>query len=126
MLWQQKFKQMWLKEGDRNTGFFHRSTIQNWQKNRITHLKSQTGRIVEKQSELEQHLVQLYSNLLHETDEDQGGDIVEITSQIPKLVTLEHNILLMRIIEREEVEETILQMEKGKAPRLDGFIIDFF
>ena len=75
---------------------------------------------------MEQHLVQLYSNLLHETDEDQGGDIVEITSQIPKLVTLEHNILLMRIIEREEVEETILQMEKGKAPRLDGFIIDFF
>ena len=37
-----------------------------------------------------------------------------------------HNTMLMRIIEREEVEEAILQMEKGKDPGLDGFTIDFF
>ena len=34
--------------------------------------------------------------------------------------------MLMRTIEREEVEEVVLQMEKGKAPGPDGFTIDFF
>ena len=32
----------------------------------------------------------------------------------------------MRVIEREEVEEAVLQMEKGKAPSPDGFTINFF
>ena len=39
------------------------------------------------------------------------------------MVTPEHN---MRTIECEEVEEAVLQMEKGKAPGLDGFTIDSF
>ena len=85
-----------------------------------------TGRIVEKQNELEQHLVQFYSKLLHERKEDRGGDITTIIRYIPKLVTLEHNIMLMRRIEQIEVEEAFFQREKGKAPGPDGFIIDFF
>lgn len=84
------------------------------------------GQIVEKQNELEQHLVQFYLELLHETEEDRGGDIVAITRHIPKLVTLEYNIMLMRQIEKTEVEEAIFQMEKGKAPGPDGFTIHFF
>ena len=34
--------------------------------------------------------------------------------------------MLMRTIAREEVEEAVLQMEKGKALEPDGFTIDFF
>lgn len=75
---------------------------------------------------MEQQQVQFYSELLHETEEDWGGDIVEITRHIPKLVTPEHNIMLMRCIEHDEVEEVVLRMEKGKAPGPDGFTIDFF
>lgn len=41
---------------------------------------------------------------------------IAITQNIPKLVTPEHNTMLMRPIEREEVEEVVFQMEKGKAP----------
>ena len=81
---------------------------------------------MEKQSELEQQLVQFYSELLKETDDEQGRDIAEFTRHIPKMVMLEHNVMLIRTIAREEVEEAILQMEKGKAPGPDGFTIDFF
>ena len=90
------------------------------------HLKMPMGRIVEKQNELEQHLVQFYLELLHETKADRGEDITTITRHIPKLVTPEHNIMLMRRIEHTKVEEAIFQMEKGKAPGPNNFTIDFF
>jgi hypothetical protein len=52
--------------------------------------------------------------------------IAKITRNIPKLVTPKHNVMLMRPIEHEEVEEAVLQMEKGKALGPDGFTVDFF
>ena len=84
------------------------------------------SQVTEKQSNLEQHLVQFYSELLNKIDEDHGRDTAEITKNIPKLVTPEHNAMLMRTIEQEEVEEAIFQMEQGNAPGLDGFTIHFF
>lgn len=86
----------------------------------------QIGWAIEKQNEFQQQLVQFYSELLHETKEDRGGDIVKITRHIPKLVTPEHNIMLMRCIERAELEEAVFRMEKGKFLASDGFTIDFF
>ena len=75
---------------------------------------------------MEQHLIQFYLELLHEYGEERGRDITEITRNISKLVMLEHNVMLMRTIEHKEVEEVVLQMEKRKAPRPDGFIVNFF
>ena len=46
MLWQQKSRQLWLKEGNKNSGFFHKYTIHNRQQNRITRLKTPSGNIV--------------------------------------------------------------------------------
>lgn len=126
ILWRQKSRQMLLKEGDRNTRFFHKETIANRQQNRISKLKTATGQIVERQENIEGNLVQFYSDPLQEMEETQEEDIKAITRHIPSLVTQEHNIMLKRKIEHMEVEEAVFQMEKGKAPGLDGFTIDFF
>ena len=42
-LWQQKSRVQWLKEGEKNTIFFHRSTIQRRHINRITKLEDAQG-----------------------------------------------------------------------------------
>ena len=54
ILWRKKSRKLWLKEGDQNTSFFHKSTVQHRQKNRINHLKTPTGQVVEKQIDIEQ------------------------------------------------------------------------
>jgi len=59
-------------------------------------------------------------------DDERGRDIAEIIRHIPKMVTLEHNVMLMRTIAREEVDEAVFQMEKGKSLEPNGFTIDFF
>ena len=41
--WKQKSRIKWLKEGERNTKFFHRSTIQRRIHNNITHIHNQQG-----------------------------------------------------------------------------------
>ena len=60
---------MWLKEGDRNTRFFHKETMANRQQNRISRLKTASGQIVERQEDIEGNLVQFYSDLLQEMEE---------------------------------------------------------
>ena len=70
-------------------------------------MKSSVGQVLEKQSDIEQELVQFYIELLNETEEDRTWDTTTITRNIPKLVTHEHNTMLMRPIKCEEVEEAV-------------------
>ena len=49
-LWKQKSRKLWLREGDRNTSFFHKSIVQHRQQNHINHFKSTDGTILEDQS----------------------------------------------------------------------------
>ena len=81
---------------------------------------------MENQQDMEQELVNYYSDLLSELKGEGARDTLHITQTIPRLVTFEHNAILMRPIEREKVEEAVMQMERGKAPGPDNFIVDFF
>ena len=45
---------------------------------------------------------------------------------IPKVITEEHNFMLMKPIEMEEVEAYAKQMVDDKAPRPNGFTTKFF
>ena len=89
-------------------------------------MKFLEGQSLETQCDIEQELVNLYTDLLSETDEERVRDTITITRNILKLVTPEHSAMLMNPIEWEEVDKEVFQMEKGNALALDGFTIDFF
>ncbi len=54
------------------------------------------------------------------------SDINKITQNIPKIITEEHNSLLIKPISMQEVEEAVQNMKEGKAPGPDGFTANFF
>ena len=57
ILWKQKSRIRWLKEGEKNTKFFHRSTIQRRMNNNITFIKNTEGEKVEEHEQIEQVLL---------------------------------------------------------------------
>lgn len=81
---------------------------------------------METQEDLECSLNQFFSGLLHETEEDKGLDIDKIKINIPCLVSVENNMMLMHRIEMDEVEEEVKHMERGRTPGSDGFTTNFF
>ena len=66
--WRQKSRETWLKEGDRNTGFFQRSANAHRRRNYITSI-SINGRKLEKEAEIKEGLVVAFQNLFSA----QGG-----------------------------------------------------
>jgi hypothetical protein len=116
ILWRQKSRIQWLKEGDRNTKFFHRSTIQRRHTNHITQLISDNGKIIHSHEDLEEELVAYYQNLLTEPQKDRSQAITRVTQHIPTLIMEEKNVTLLRPITLEEVDQALQDTPKGKAP----------
>eukprot|EP00253_Pinus_taeda_P008746 PITA_08746 len=126
ILWRQKSRIKWLREGERNTKFFHQAMIKHRQGNRILSIKDKNGERVVEQNEIEQVLMDYHKDILTETQVDRTRAIQEICSAIPSLVTEDQNKALMRAVTLEELEEVVKAMKKGTAPGPDGFTVDFY
>ena len=55
ILWKQKSREIWLKEGDRNTKFFHLSTIIRRRRNNIDAIKSEEGHWIMSSNQIRHH-----------------------------------------------------------------------
>eukprot|EP00253_Pinus_taeda_P018598 PITA_18598 len=126
IMWRQKSRINWLREGERNTKFFHQAMIQNRQRNQIFSIKTAEGERVVEQEGIERVLVDYHKGIFTETQEARGEAIDHICKEIPKLITTEQNKALMHAATMEEVEEVVMNMKKGKAPRPDGFTVEFY
>jgi hypothetical protein len=63
--------------------------------------------------------------MLFEQDVNRRETMNCIKRVISNLVSMAHNHRLMRKMTMEEVEQTILEMPKGKVLGPDGFMTDF-
>ena len=61
--WRQKFEETWLKEGDKNTGFFHRMATTHRRRNYFKSI-SINGRKLETEANIKEGLVEAFQNLL--------------------------------------------------------------
>ena len=126
IFWRQKSRVQWIKEGERNTKFFHKSTVDHRSHNMISKLKDALGKQLSTHKEIESALVQHFQSIAEEPLIDRSQFIKNFTKYIPKLVTREDNYNLNRPVTEEEVNEVIKEMQNGKALGLDGFNVDFF
>eukprot|EP00253_Pinus_taeda_P029178 PITA_29178 len=81
---------------------------------------------VETREEIESALLNYFKQMHREPNVDRSQAIEKITRNIPKLISEEHNQLLLKPVDLQEVELAAQQLKAGKAPGPDGFTSNFF
>jgi len=106
----------WLKEGERNTKFFHTTTIARRTHNKILKISDRDGIERESHKEIENTLVNHFQGIAQEPNLDKIESIQRITQHIPRLVTEEKNININKPIKGGN-QQSGLGDSQWKGPR---------
>jgi len=71
ILWWKKYRIRWLKEGERNTKLFHRTTIERRSHNKILKIRDQDGIERESHQDIENTLVKHFQGIAKEPNRDR-------------------------------------------------------
>ncbi|XP_062010699.1 uncharacterized protein LOC133727086 [Rosa rugosa] len=123
--WKQRSKVQWLKEGDRNTGFFHRKAANRKRKNLIPGLYDEDGTWCEDDAGMERIVSSYFTKMFTASELDFEAMDTTI-SAIQPCVSHEMNEELCRQYTREEIKCALFQMYPTKSPGPDGMPPLFF
>ena len=102
-----KSRQLWLKGGDSNTGFFHKQSKANLSLNTIKELYGSNGNKIEENEAIKRHIVSHLRNLYTYKDETDPISQVELLSIIPSNFSVDENKELMNPISEYEISDAI-------------------
>jgi hypothetical protein len=123
MMWRQRSRIDWLKEGDRNTKFFHRKASWRQNKNKIERIKDARGVWLDNPDEIKANTNQFFKNLY---TRDQTICPDELLNMIHSPISQEINEDLCREFTDEEIGDALFQIGPLKAPGPDGMPGRFF
>ena len=121
-MWRQKARCHWLKDGDRNTSFFHKQAEarKNFKTMNEIHVHNNViqdfGDIKVKAS---RHFSEIYTA---DPINNSENDLMEL---VPRIVKRKDNERLTQRVMMEEIKDVVYDMEDDKAPGPDGFNANF-
>ncbi|KAL2246039.1 UNVERIFIED_CONTAM: hypothetical protein Sindi_2872100 [Sesamum indicum] len=120
----QKAKIHFLKEGDRNTKFFHDMVKRNVVRNSIGAVTKADGTVITTAEDIAQEFVDYYTSLLgtetHTLPIDNG------MFEWGPILSLEHTAELYRAVTPLEVKDAVFHISDNEAPNPDGYSSCFF
>ena len=118
-----KSRNTWLREGDKNTKFFHAQTMQRRRSNRIQGLEDQNGVWHQEDKCVQDIVVNYFVSLFKSEVSGHGG---EVTGCVETKVSDRDNEELIRPFTHEEIREIVFSISANKSPGPDGFTASFF
>ncbi|KAL9671743.1 hypothetical protein QQ045_009316 [Rhodiola kirilowii] len=126
LLQKQRSRANWLREGDRNTRFFHLKVSHRRQVNRIDKLKDHTDTWISGDKELCNLVVSHFSSLFKSSRVGGMNRLMNLLEVVPRKVTSEMINILSSPYNEMEVQDALFQMCPTKAPGIDGYSALFF
>lgn len=117
MIWKQKSRELWLKEGDKNAKFFHLSTLIGGSNNSIHAIKDEEGNWIQYTDEIGNYFVQNYINLYTSSSPECPENLLNLISPI---IIDQENKKVLKIPDEEEIRQVVKSMNALKAHGPDG------
>jgi len=124
--YKQKSRVRWLKEGDRNTKFFHLSVKKRQLRNRILSVKNSSGDFITDIDLVPQVFVSYFADLLAPQVSLTKPSLQELKEFIRRPLSMDQVSSLSSPILDTEIRDTLFSLPRGKAPGPDGFTAEFF
>ena len=118
--WRQKSRETWLKEGDKNTRFFHRMANSKRKRNCLKKIKI-NGLWLSEEQEIKRGVVRAYQNLLS----DLGGWHLSLNGLEFDRIRVEEAADL-EVFSVEEVYSTLSELKGDKTPGPNEFTLAFW
>jgi hypothetical protein len=118
LMWMQRSRIAWLREGDKNTRFFHRKATWRRKKNKISKLRRSGGSWTEDMQEIGDMATDFFQQLYTRKDSVDPSALLDLFSP---LVDAEMNEKLCAAFSEKEISDALFQIGPLKAPGLDGF-----
>lgn len=123
MFWQQRSRIQWLKQGDRNMGFFHAATRTRRVINSILVLEDDQGGVVYEEHDIAR-VISLYFAKIFTSNGNESFS--QLQGLLSKKVTPEMNAMLTTIPSDSEIKVAVNSINGGKALGPDGFSATFY
>lgn len=118
-LWRQRSRADWLRDGDRNTSFFHNFAKFKRNKSLITSLEI-NGNTVHDMDLIADHIVDFFENLFRE-DRPLSPDFSVFNDLLDASVMQEDCLMLIQVPDSEEIKAIVFDMDPDSVPGPDGF-----
>uniref|UniRef100_A0A803QQI1 Reverse transcriptase domain-containing protein n=1 Tax=Cannabis sativa TaxID=3483 RepID=A0A803QQI1_CANSA len=109
--WRQRSKQLWLKDGDRNSKYFHLMASKRKRHNMISKLKNEQGVYTDWDHSLAEVIVNYFNNLFSAS----SVSFTEVIGCVNRMVSDSSNEDLLQPIVEEEVRKAIFKMHPDKS-----------
>lgn len=116
--WRVKSKAQWLKEGNKNSKFFHPQTLKRRRFNQIRGLEDLHGFWHEEEAEICSIATSYFAELFQSS---RSSQIEEIGECMGTRVFVEDNIALMAPVTEDEIKNVVFQIPPTRAPGPDGY-----
>ncbi|KAL0308894.1 UNVERIFIED_CONTAM: putative mitochondrial protein [Sesamum radiatum] len=123
--WKQRSKELWLKEGDRNTSFFHRRASNRFHTNRIRTIRNAQEVWVDSEKGIRECFVSHFQGV-YAFSRPSLDDIARGTECLCQAVDASIARDLMQPYTAEEVSRALFQMASLKSPGPEGMSPIFF
>ncbi|XP_043687592.1 uncharacterized protein LOC122638810 [Telopea speciosissima] len=123
IFWKEKSRVKWLKEGERNTKFFHAVVNVKCKRSGIGKIKNGQGEWIQDWEVVKAKAIRFFRDSFAS---GQTTNNEEMLSAIPVIISAEENMMLTASPHFEEVKEAVFALSKDSAPGPDGFTGHFF